>query len=628
METANEFVLNFLVNSTWQIAAITALAGLGAYCLRDGSAHYRHVVWIAALVLCLVAPALTAIDAWPSLPASAGSYAMPVSITTDNTHYTDNTDSADDDTLVDHTRRRTSQVVVSATPRNMQLIAAAYVVFLALCAVRFGRLWITKERLRRSVSFEGLTPSMDVALKRCMTVFGVEGVRLARSPTARVPYTLGTTRPLIVLPDSFCTDVDQETLLSVIGHEMAHVWRKDFLTKLVCELVSLPISFHPVTFLIKRQIERERELACDELVTRQVLRPESYARSLLRAADLSILPVRSSIMLSVFDGRMLEQRIRQLTRKKLSLNKWSGRMITAGVIGALCLSSLLGSAFGFSLRVPIETPAAVAPPSTALATTTTNTAQEPSADRGKQSRLPAASQLDSRTPQALASAACEAGRNQDLQAIPTLVAMLADDRKTEPLACYTTGRWTPALDTFKHPSPGEQAALALASMGPAAFNALTNELNNSNATTRRNAAWAIGELTRMPPDSRASAIPQLITLLGDTDAWVRMAAARAIGEVRDGRATETLIATLSDADWRVRRLAAWALNEMKEKRAVAALCQSLLGDSHAEVRGAAAEALGEIASREALPSLQRALNDAEAGVRAKATWAIAEIEDN
>ena len=333
-------------------------------------------------------------------------------------------------------------------------------------------------------------------------------------------------------------------------------------------------------------------------------------------------------MLSVFDGRMLEERIRQLTRKRLSLNKWPARMITVGVIGVLCLSSLLGSAFGFSLRVPTDTSTRLVIPSSAVATTGGTAPQEPASDRAKQTRLPAPAQLDSTAPQDLARAACDAGKNQDLQAIPTLVATLADDRKTEPIACYTSGRWTPALDTFKHPSPGEQAALALASMGPAAFRALTNELNNPNATTRRNAAWAIGELTNMPPGERAPAIPQLITLLGDTDAWVRMAAARAIGEVRDGRATETLIATLADADWRVRRLAAWALNEMKEKRAVAALCQLLLGDSRAEVRSAAAEALGEIASAEALPSLQRALNDPELAVRAKATWAIAEIEDN
>jgi beta-lactamase regulating signal transducer with metallopeptidase domain len=614
MTRASEFILNFLVNSTWQIPIVCGLAVLGTYLLRNSSAQYRHTVWVSALLFCLIAPVVTATQIIPALPMRSGSDDGRTLVTT--------TSDTDQELIPDHTRRRGSQIVVEATPRNIQVIAAAYCVFLGLCAVRFVRLWRTKERLRRSVSFNGLTAPIEIALKRCMTVFGIEGVQLGRSQTAQVPYTVGIRRPLIVLPESFCGEIDQETLLSVIGHEMAHVRRKDFLTKLVCELVSLPISFHPLIFLIKRQIERERELACDELVTQQVLQAQTYARSLLRAADLSILPARRSIMLSVFDGRMLEERIRLLMHKQFSLSKWSGRMITAVVLVALCVSSVVGTAFGFSLRAPIELPGSL--PITAAPGAV---AQEPvTTDRSrKQDPAPVSRSAESTTPQQLAQAACDAGRNRDVEAIPSLVATLADDRQIEPIACYTSGRWTPALDTFKRPSPGEQAALALAAMGRAAFASLMNQLDNSSATTRRNAAWAIGELTNMVPGERAPAVPQLITLLRDTDPWVRMAAARAIGEVRDRRASETLIVTLSDADWRVRRLAAWALNEMKEQRAVQALCNLLLGDARAEVRIAAAEALGEISSAEALPSLQQALNDAEAGVRAKATWAIAEI---
>jgi len=304
-------------------------------------------------------------------------------------------------------------------------------------------------------------------------------------------------------------------------------------------------------------------------------------------------------------------------------------MITAIVLCALCLSSVLGSAFGFSFGPQKGTksaslmPPVVQTPNEPPPPPGSNSTQDP-ADASTRRRSAPVEQA----PQELAQTACDAGRSRNTEAIPSLVAMLGDDRPIEPIACYTTGKWTPALDTFKRPAPGEQAALALASMGRAALAALINELDNPSATIRRNAAWAIGELTNMPPGERATAVPQLITLLRDSDAWVRMAAARAIGEVRDPRASETLIVTLSDADWRVRRLAAWALNEMKEQRAVTALCRLLLGDSRAEVRRAAAEALGEIASAEALPSLQQALNDPEMTVRAKVTWAISEIEDN
>ena len=242
------------------------------------------------------------------------------------------------------------------------------------------------------------------------------------------------------------------------------------------------------------------------------------------------------------------------------------------------------------------------------------------------SQSPRETQVNAPAAEDRAMTACQAGRRGDVQAIPLLIAQLGDDSKTQFVKCWESGRWSPALQTFKHPSPGEQAALALASFGRPAFGPLSNQLDDRNNTVRRNAAWAIGELTNMLPGERAGAVPQLISLLGDSDEWVRMAAARALGELRDERALPRLVATLSDGNWRVRELVVWALSEMKDDRAVTALCNVLLSDVRVEVRRGAAEALGEIRSAEALPYLKQALNDAEARVSAKAAWAIEEIE--
>src|SRR6185369_8953165 len=199
--------------------------------------------------------------------------------------------------------------------------------------------------------------------------------------------------------------------------------------------------------------------------------------------------------------------------------------------------------------------------------------------------LPQTTPASRREPQASATdayeraaSACNASKQGDARSIELLIAMLGDDRKSQLIRCWEGSRWSPALEVFKQSSPGEQAALALASLGPLAFRPLANQLDNSNPSVRRNAAWAIGELTNMPPSDRWDSVPQLITLLSDSDAWVRMAAARALGELHDHRAVEQLIATLSDNNWRVRELSVWALSEMKNARAVTALCAVLLSD--------------------------------------------------
>src|SRR6185295_9165889 len=171
---------------------------------------------------------------------------------------------------------------------------------------------------------------------------------------ARVPYTIGARRPLIVLPDAYCSTVDEAKLLSVVGHEMAHVARRDFLTNLICELIALPISFHPLTYLLKRELDRTRELACDELVTQRVLAPKVYARSLLWAADVSRQYSSQAFMLSIFDGRILEERIVKLMRNNRRNGARFARVLLITAMSILCLSALSLSLFAVELQTQVR----------------------------------------------------------------------------------------------------------------------------------------------------------------------------------------------------------------------------------------------------------------------------------
>ena len=613
----SEFILSFVLNAVWQIAAITAVAALGSLLLKNSPARFRHTLWVFALVACFVAPLLTATGLMPeSLPSFRSVETRPIvsSVPTSAPLVSTGVVAKSGFDLVSRRRQE-----INTTPNMALFLTFAVAIYIFGRGIRLARFWRRKERLRRSATLSGLGPEAEITAERCRRLLAVGDVRVMRSSEAKVPYTLGALSPLIVVPEALCAGADENKLLSVIGHEMAHVKRRDFLSNLFCELLVLPVSFHPLAFLIKRKIDRARELACDELVTKDVIEPRVYARSLLWAADVTHQHSSQAFMLSIFDGKILEERIVRLMRNK--------RRVGSGPARVLMFVALLivgGAAFSlslFSLELQTAARAHVIDP---VQLFNFQVAQHPVAVPAAPAQSRTEPQINATAADERALSACKTGKRGDTDAIPSLIAMLGDDAKTELIPCWESGRWSPALQTFKHPSPGEQAAIALASFGRPSFVPLMNQLGSSNDTVRRNAAWAIGELTGMFPGQRANAVPQLAALLRDSDEWVRMAAARTLGELRDERALEQLVGTLSDDSWRVRQTVVWALAEMKDARAVTALCNVLLVDARVEVRRGAAEALGEIASPEALPSLKQALNDAE--VSAKAAWAIEEIE--
>lgn len=642
MDRISEALASFLLNATWQIAVIALVAWLCSHLLRNAGARYRHALWVSALILSLALPLWGLLDLAGEAPRqlaaqNRGTMAVQeISNPAPNLAPLQQIDGVDESSpafgLLLQKRRQPVTTVFS--------LSLTLAIFYALFFIyRLGTLcwsWQRTRILRQSVYEREIPRQMALVAARCRSALRLRNIPLLCSVKTAAPVTLGASQPLIILPETFFSTLQHDTLLSVLGHEMAHVSRRDYALNLIYEILSLPISFHPLVKLIKRQIATTREIACDELVTERLLEPKAYARAIVRMASEMVSPAGRAFTLGIFDADNLEERIMKLTQKTPRPGKRACRLLALTAFSLLCLSCLTISTFSFELRVEDQFAEAgvnrdefkelAASPGGAA----TRRAEIPAQNQHKDTllNLTNSQSPETESAQVRAQQACEALRRRAIESIPTLVSMLGDDRPTRLLQCWAGSRWSPALETFKQPSPGEQAAIALASMGRPAIEPLTNALGDSNGSVRRNAAWAIGELTNMQEGERTNSVQPLISLLDDSDEWVRMAAVRALGEIRDGRAVEKLLVALADDRWKVRELTAWALGEMKDQRAVQTLCRLLLHDAQVEVRERAAWALGEISDPEATQFLNQALNDNEPRVRDKARWALSEIEDS
>jgi len=126
----------------------------------------------------------------------------------------------------------------------------------------------------------------------------------------------------------------------------------------------------------------------------------------------------------------------------------------------------------------------------------------------------------------------------------------------------------------------------------------------------------------------ADVTSRLVRILSsDKKAERRATAAYAIGRFRDAAAFQPLLAALRDLDARVRARACAAAASYGDRAAVEPIIANLQNDKDTRSRLAAAQALGVVRDERSVRPLAEALNDKKAEVRAAAAASLAAVGD-
>ena len=156
---------------------------------------------------------------------------------------------------------------------------------------------------------------------------------LFQSDMIRTPMMFGTFSPRIVLP---ARAYDGETLLNILRHELTHYRRFDTLYKWISVIILSAHWFNPLSWLIRKELNRACELSCDEMLLRSMTREEkqSYGNTLLSMAAASTLPPGVVATTFATEKRNLKERLVQIMNYKKS----GARMLAA----VLALVLLMG----------------------------------------------------------------------------------------------------------------------------------------------------------------------------------------------------------------------------------------------------------------------------------------------
>lgn len=172
--------------------------------------------------------------------------------------------------------------------------------------------WIQMMRLRSKARWFPLEKEKQIDLRN-LTLAANTGkrIQIAYMKGDVVPVTFGIRKPVILMPESLKKSPDKLNL--AIRHELTHISQNDFAFHLLVSLTRCFFWFHPLVYLLKREIVEYRELKCDaEVLTAEDVSKKNYASLLFELLPMPNLNKEISVNMAQ-ESSNLKKRIQMIT---------------------------------------------------------------------------------------------------------------------------------------------------------------------------------------------------------------------------------------------------------------------------------------------------------------------------
>lgn len=319
-----------LIHFLWQGALVGLAAAVLLWLLRGARPGTRYAAACAAMLACLLWPAVEFAGALQTTPRSLQALVL-----------------AGGDSKLGQSE------LLASIDRRLPLLVAAWLACVGALALRsaFGLAWIA--RARRAGGRNEHWQQRLSGLARRLGIRREVGLRIIESLAS--PITAGWWRPVVLVPAALVARMPPELLEALLAHELAHVRRHDFLVNLLQNAAEILLFYHPAVWWLSRSIRHERELVADSIAAQLTGEPRRLALAL---SELEKMQFASQRMALAADGGDLMQRIRHLVLPQQQRSNWKAAVAALGVAAA-CLTGYANARVDAASVPAARTPAVV-----------------------------------------------------------------------------------------------------------------------------------------------------------------------------------------------------------------------------------------------------------------------------
>ncbi|MHA4807722.1 M56 family metallopeptidase [Flavitalea flava] len=331
-----------LLNSLWQMAGLWFLYGLLSLVFSKATANARHGLALLLLGMGTFLSGYTFISAY-FFPEKSGTFFLGLA-----------------------SEASQWQNIQQFLRDGLPYLSSLYLLVLTVLFIRFFRNYIQSSRLH-GVSVSKAPPELRVFIERTSLALGIgKNVKIWLSSLVTSPVTHGFLKPVILLPLAMAGNLNLQQTEAILLHELAHIKRHDYLLNVWLGFVELFFFFNPFSLLLIRNIKREREHCCDDLVLQFNYDPHAYATALLSLAknDKERQP-QLALAASGNNDRLLLKRVKRILKQKETPSYYFGanRVISGILVLASAFFYLSGSSDPVPVSGPFSTPSVSSLPS-------------------------------------------------------------------------------------------------------------------------------------------------------------------------------------------------------------------------------------------------------------------------